>query len=144
MTRLQPNCSELVFWLYEIGGDVDPEEILLMAEKELPILNVTQPGASDLEFLSFRLWRRKRKAEALKAECASSEMLWDRLVAQGIYPASLKLEKRRGAISYSQHSQPQGYPVLAWLEEKLGIQVKEDYSGGSLAHYREWKERHAA
>jgi len=144
MTRLQPNCSELIFWLYEVGEDVDPEEILLMAEKELPILNVTEPGASDLEFFVFSTLEDKRKAEALKAECASSETLWDRLVAQGIYPASLKLEKRRGAISYSQHSQPQGYPVLAWLEEKLGVQVEEDYSGGSLEPYREWKEKHAA
>jgi len=142
--RLQPNCSELIFWLNEVESDVEPEEILLAAERELPILNVTEPGASDLEFFVFSTLEDKRKAEALKAECASSETLWDRLVAQGIYPASLRLEKRRGAISYSQHSQPQGYPVLAWLEEKLGIQVKEDYSGGSLEHYREWKEKHAA
>jgi len=142
--RLQPNCSELVFWLGEIGSEVKPEEILLEAERELPILNVTEPGASDLKFFVFSTLEAKRKAEALKAECASLEILWDRLVAQGIYPASLKLERRRGAISYSQHSQPQGYPVLAWLEEKLGIQVEEDYSGGSLEPYRNWKEKHAA
>jgi len=142
--RLQPNCSELVFWLNEIESGIEPEEVLLAAERELPILNVTEPGASDLEFFVFSTLEEKRKAEALKSWCASRETLWDQLVAQGIYPASLKLEKRRGAISYSQHSQPQGYPILAWLEEKLGIQVKEDYSGGSLAHYREWKEKHAA
>jgi len=142
--RLQPNCSELIFWLNEVSEDLDPEEILLMAEKELPILNVTEPGAKDLEFFVFGTPEEKKRATELRARIASGEELWDRLVGEGIYPARLRLEKRKGAIFYGQHSQPQGYPVLAWLEEKLGIQVKEDYSGGSLAHYREWKEKHAA
>ena len=142
--RLQPNCSELIFWLNEVSEDLDPKEILLIAEKELPILNVTEPGVEDLEFFVFGTPEEKERAEELRARTASGEELWDWLVGEGIYPARLKLEKRRGAISYSQHSQPQGYPVLAWLEEKLDVQVQEDYSGGSLEPYREWKERHAA
>ena len=141
---LQPNCSELIFWLDEINEDLDPKEVLLMAERELPILNVTEPGAESLEFFVFGTQEEKERAEELQAQTATSEELWDLLVGEGIYPACLSLEKRRGVISYHQHSQSQGYPVLAWLEEKLGIQVQEDYSGGSLEPYREWKERHAA
>ena len=143
--RLQPNCSELIFfWLDEISGDLDPKEILLMAEKELPILNVTEPGAEGLEFFVFGTQEEKERAKELRAQTAADrELLWDLLVGERIFPARLSLERRRGVISYHQHSQPQGYPVLAWLEEKLGIQVQEDYSGGSLEPYREWKERHA-
>jgi len=142
--RLQPNCSELIFWLDEINEDLDPKEILLMAERELPILNVTEPEAEGLEFFVFGTPEEKKRAKELWVQTSTSEELWDLLVEEGIYPARLSLEKRRGVISYHQHSQPQGYPVLAWLEEKLGIQVQEDYSGGSLEPYREWKERHAA
>jgi len=37
--RLQPNCSELVFWLDELDEtDVDPVEILLAAADEFPLL----------------------------------------------------------------------------------------------------------
>jgi len=141
--RLQPNCSELIFWLDEISEDLDPKEILLMAERELPILNMTEPGTEGLEFFVFGTREEKEKAKEFRTRTSTSEELWDLLVGEGIYPARLSLEKRRGIISYHQHSQPQGYPVLAWLEEKLGIQVQEDYSGGSLEPYREWKERHA-
>jgi len=143
--RLQPNCSELIFWLDEISEDLDPEEILLMAEKELPILNVIEPGTEGLEFFVFGTQEEKKRAKELRAQAdADRELLWDLLVGERIFPARLSLEKRRGVISYHQHSQPQGYPVLAWLEEKLGVKVQEDYSGGSLEPYREWKEKHAA
>jgi len=143
--RLQPNCSELIFWLNEISEDLDPKEILLMVERELPILDVTESRAEGLEFFVFGTQEEKERAKELKAQTAADrELLWDLLVGERIFPARLSLERRRGVISYHQHSQPQGYPVLAWLEEKLGIQVREDYSGGSLEPYQEWKEKHAA
>ena len=139
--RLQPNCSELVFWLDELDEmDVDPVEILLAAADKFPLLR-NEDSEDELEFWVFSTMEEKERAAQILAQTGSWEEFWDQLCKEKIYPARLWLRDRR-AIFYHQHSQPQGYPVIRWLEEKLGIEV-QPYDGGHSDYYEEWKRNHA-
>jgi len=137
--RLQPNCSELVFWLDET--DVDPVEILREAAREFPLLEV-KDSEEALEFWVFSSMEEKERAAQIQAETRSWSEFWDRLRRERIYPAHLWLQSRF-AIFYHQHGQPQGYPVIKWLEEKLGVKV-QSWDGGHTDYYEEWKKNRAS
>jgi len=91
---------------------------------------------------SFRRWREKERAAQILTQAGSWEEFWGQLRKEKIYAARLWLRDRR-AIFYHQHSQPQGYPVIAWLEEKLNIEV-QPRDGGHTSYYEEWKRNRAA
>jgi len=77
--RLQPNCSELVFWLDELDEmDVDPIEILLAAADEFPLLK-NEDSKDELEFWVFSTMEEKERAAQILAQTGSWEEFWDQL-----------------------------------------------------------------
>jgi len=92
-----------------------------------------EDSEDEFEFWVFSTMEEKERAEQIQAQVGSWEEFWDQLCKEKIYAARLWLRDRR-AIFYHQHSQPQGYPVIRWLEEKLGIEV-QPYDGGHTDHW---------
>ena len=161
MARLQPNCSEIIFYL----EDMDSTEALRLLEKAMegqPVLDTSHLPWGESEEIRGRSWRvyenenirdilRARVEPGCEVELTTLEVL-DRLAGRRKTKNKLtKAEQKINAFSadfqldddtleYNQHCQYQGFATIAKFSELSGLQPKP-FDGGSLSDYIEWKKK---
>lgn len=140
---LQPNCSELVLWMDEMT----PEELRewlnsFLSSGQWPV--VRNPEGSERRNLTYEVFETKEDADraALIIE-SSNEERWRLLDKAKLDSATLYVDKDDRALWYTQHCQPQGFPLLKAIAEALGRSPLgwEGDDGGSPWEFREWLEK---